>query len=186
MATKRPSDDTSADTGSEISVGPLRARGEAAKTVARYAPTLLLLTALAGGIPAAWRATTDLSAIRTKLDEIEKAQAAHVAESRLALARLPSADDLQADHDEIVQLRATVASCCGTQEVDRARRGARLDRLPVSVDDAAPATPDEASAVELDPLDDRDAGASTPAEAVRDTSADTTPVPVDPRGIAGR
>lgn len=183
MATKRP--DT--DTGSEFSVGPIKARGEAAKMVARHAPTILLVVILTGGIPAIWSGTSNLSAIRSEdlaeiradLAEIKQAQAAHVAESRLALARLPSAVDLRSDHDEIVRLRATVASCCGTQEVDRARRGARLDRLRVAVDPTDEAAADEAAAADLD------AGVSTN---VRDTSADadTTPVPADPRGIAGR
>lgn len=173
MAAKRSSEET----GSEISVGPIHAKGEAARMVAKFAPTLLLIFMFVGGIPAVYYQTSGIDDIKAELAEIKAAQAEHIAKSNQALALLPSRDSLEADHERLVQLRATVAACCGGfVDEDRPRR--RVERFPVST-----------QAFDGDTA--LDAGAEGSAwvdEAARDagSDADTTPVPVGPPGVAGR
>lgn len=173
------------DTGSSstVELGPLKARGRAADHLLRYGTPALLVLAISGGIPAVWTGTSDLSAIKAEVAsikadvaELRRLQAEHIAAMQVTLARMPTAEQFAADHDEIIQLRATVSACCGGASQDRPTyRPTRLPRQDGPFG-AFPA-----------PLVDADA--SLPIADGTDTSRDTDTAPVSPtvqQGVAGR
>jgi hypothetical protein len=176
------------DTGatSTIEVGPLKARGRAADHLLRFGTPALLLVAVSGGIPAVWTGTSDLSAIKAEVAtikadvaELRRLQAEHIAAMQVTLARMPTAEQFAADHDEIIQLRATVSACCGGASQDRPTyRPTRSPRLE---------GPFGASPSPTYPPTDADA--SLPIADGADTSHDTDTAPVSPtvqQGVAGR
>lgn len=173
------------DTGSVsvLDIGPIKARGRAADHLLRYGTPALLLVVVSGGIPAVWTGTSDLASIKAEVAgikadvaELRRLQAEHVAAMQVTLARMPTAEQFAADHDEIIQLRATVSACCGVANPDRSPyRPTRMPRQDGGFG-AVPA-----------PLIDADA--SLPIADGADTSHDTDTAPVTPtvqQGVAGR
>jgi len=176
------------DTGatSTIEVGPLKARGRAADHLLRFGTPALLLVAVSGGIPAVWTGTSDLSAIKaevatikTDVAELRRLQAEHVAAMQVTIARMPNADEIRADHDELVRLRATVSACCG---------GASQDR-PTYRPTRSPRLEGPFGAFPSPTYPPADADASLPIADGADASHDTDTAPVSPtvqQGVAGR
>jgi hypothetical protein len=142
--TERDTQDTGAT--STIEVGPLKARGRAADHLLRYGTPALLLVAVSGGIPAVWNGSSDLAAIKTEVAsikadvaELRRLQAEQIASMQVTLARMPTAAQFAADHDEIIQLRATVSACCGDLPPLAAPR---RRHEPVTLDATEPPVPE--------------------------------------------